>query len=635
MPDIISQTEKLEHFPLDHYFSENMQRGQFGLTSLLTNSSLADDTSLSGLNIVKAFSDAPLANGITLAESYEGVMGQDASGYIYSRRTELDTWALAYKPVPITGYVAGCYGMILGNNGKLYYVNQASTGNSAYLAQAETYKNNVSAGTITVTNGSATISGSGTSFEAGDAGKYIVINGTWYKITNYISGTSISIDTLWAGSTQSGVSYTLYRYWNDTYKSFGSSTTAEWTPPFNYEGDVLIPFGYNLCRLNSDGSFNDVANPAFDIPVSLEIRCGSQSGRNILLGVNMVRGSRGYLILWDNVSTRSVAPWIPLKSKVQAMKPYGSGWIVVTQRELFYTDGYSIRTISEGIDPRLGETSFSVTPYGLEIIGDRVIIANQIGGYTRKRSGFYIFSVITGAFQYLAPLGTHTYNATPSALFLDQAQRLNASLQTTLPAKKHLTMIKESAPSRAYVITNPLAANGDKKHATGVKLDMAMLEGGETITAEITVKIASLNRRLWGIQKAKVAGSSTSQITVNGTLFGDVRAGDEITVMEGVNASLMRHIASISGQGTATEVWTLDEALTSNIEQDAYISITPFRKVAKKTVTNATELRDMYFDSRNKYKGKRFLVKAVISNANVPIEILNAALIAQDQGVNT
>lgn len=633
MPEVLAKTETFGGFPKDQYFSANMQKGQFGLASLLSNSSLADSTTLSGLLNVQVFADAVINNpagvGGYLADGFESVFAQSTNGTIYVRRTDQTTWTEHYKPVE-TFFGAG---MILGDDGNTYYVGDR------YLGCGAAFAPNTTTGTISVTNGSANVVGSGTVFLAGYVGQRIKIGTAWYTVATRTDSTHITISPVFAGSTASGLSYSIYSDWTDKFQDFGNNLSAgnayTWAQPFNYEGDLLIPRKNKLCRLNADGSFNDESSPAFDLPDSMYIRCGVASTNKILLGVEVFKSSRSYLVLWDNFSQRSIAPWIPLKSKVQAIKPYSSGWIVITQREILYTDGYSLKVISEGIDPRLGENSFSLTPYGLEVVGDRAIIANQIGGYTRKKSGIYIFNLLDGSFQYLAALGTHTYNVTPYAVFLDTAQQLNLSLETTLPAKKHLTLIKETTPSSAYVITNPLLATGDAKNATGVKLDMAALEGGESITADVTVKVAALNRRLWGYQKAKIAGSQTDQITVNGTLLGDVSVGDEITIMEGANAGLTRHVSSITGTGTSTEVWTLDEALSSNIEQDAYINIMPFRKVEKKTVTSATSLRDMFFDVRNRYKGKQFLIKVVFSNLSVPIEILEVAAMADDKGPRT
>lgn len=626
MNEAISQANNLNGFPQNQYFSENMQKGQFGLASLLSNRTLADNSSLTGLDNVQVFADGLIHNpgGILdfFTDAFEVVFAQDSNGVIYSRRIEEDTWTEFYSP----GEDFYGIGMVWGDDQKLYYVGDE------YLGQAAPWGESYTTGTISVTNGSPTVEGTGTSWTTNNTnGRRIKINGVWYTAT-FVDFNTLTLDRNYEGATASGLSYETFSTWKDNFQDFGSAwnSSYQWSTPFNFEGDLIIPRKNKICRLNSDGSFNNESNYAFNLPDGMYIRCGSPGANKILLGAENFKSSRSYLVLWDNISIRSIAPWIPLKSKVQAIKPYNGGWIVVTQREILFTDGYQIQVISDGIDPRLGENSFSVTPYGLQIIGDRAVIANQIGGYTRKRSGIYIFNIKDGSYQYLAPLGTHTYNATPYAVFLDTAQKLNLSLETTLPAKKHLTLIEESAPLRASMITNSLSATGNRKYAEGVKLDLAVLEGGETITADVAVKLAPLNRRLWGIQKAKVAGSAVNQITVDGTALGDAQTGDEITIMEGVNAGLVRHITAISGQGTATEIWTLDEDLDSNIELDCYISIAPFRKVDKKSVSNATQLREMYFNVKNKYKGKQFLTKVVLSNLSVPIEILGVSAVAEE-----
>lgn len=79
-----------------------MQRGQFGLASLLSNSSLADSSSLSGLTNVQVFADGVINNPATgsaniFKNGFESVFAQDTNGIIYTRRIELDTWTLLYS----------------------------------------------------------------------------------------------------------------------------------------------------------------------------------------------------------------------------------------------------------------------------------------------------------------------------------------------------------------------------------------------------------------------------------------------------------------------------------------------------------------------------------------------------------
>jgi hypothetical protein len=66
-------------------------------------------------------------------------------------------------------------------------------------------------GTITATNGSATITGSGTTFTAGMVGRYLKVNsdGFWYKISGFTSATVITLGKTYQGTTGAGAAYTI------------------------------------------------------------------------------------------------------------------------------------------------------------------------------------------------------------------------------------------------------------------------------------------------------------------------------------------------------------------------------------------------------------------------------------------
>lgn len=67
-------------------------------------------------------------------------------------------------------------------------------------------------GTATATNGSLTVTGSGTTWVAGVAGKYIKFTGesVFYKINNRNSNTQLTLTRAYQGTTGSGKSYTIY-----------------------------------------------------------------------------------------------------------------------------------------------------------------------------------------------------------------------------------------------------------------------------------------------------------------------------------------------------------------------------------------------------------------------------------------
>jgi hypothetical protein len=631
MPDIISKTQDFAGFPKGQYFSENMKKGEFGLGNLYKHMTLASSSTLTGLADVKSYSDIVLdIFGSAGTGPTNAIAAQDSNGVIYVRNMGSDTWSVYYKP----GHTASATGIHW--DGRYFYymgtekIGRADMSNLTYVYDT--------GGTVSVTNGSATVTGSGTNFNsAAQNNKRIRIGTDFYTISSVASATSLTLTTNYTGATASGVAYQAFGSWDDNWQDAGAALTGYLNfQPFSYQGDIVFPRQGRISRYNfTDDSFNADSSGLFTAPSGYYWRCGSGGQNGILLGLEPIRGGASYLVLWDNRSIRSVAPWIPLTSTVQSIEPYNGGWIVVTQREIIFTNGYSARVLSEGFDTKLGESSFAVIPNGLKVVDDRAIICNAIGGYTKKRSGVYVYDIKENAYEYIAPLGGHTYDVTPLAVYMDMNKAINVSYSTLIPARKYLTKLSDEAAPRGYVITKPIALDGNAKYLGAVKADFAIVEGADSITGTITASVAPLNRRVWGVQKAKTAGADTTHIVVNGTLLNDVQVGDEITVMEGVNAGTTRHVTAISGAGTATETWTLDSALSVAIEADAHISVTPFQKVAEKTVTAATELRDMLFNSQNRYKGKQYLVKLGFSGLTVPVEVLQVGLIAQTQGERT
>lgn len=76
-------------------------------------------------------------------------------------------------------------------------------------------------GTVSVTQGSATVTGSGTAFASTDVGRYIRISssGSLYVVRTYVSATSITLGDLngtavnYADDTDTGLSYVLFTRW--------------------------------------------------------------------------------------------------------------------------------------------------------------------------------------------------------------------------------------------------------------------------------------------------------------------------------------------------------------------------------------------------------------------------------------
>lgn len=75
-------------------------------------------------------------------------------------------------------------------------------------------QNKYATGTVTATNNSANITGSGTTFTAQMVGRYFNISdntgdGMWYKVASYASATSIAIANSYQGTTTAGAAYQI------------------------------------------------------------------------------------------------------------------------------------------------------------------------------------------------------------------------------------------------------------------------------------------------------------------------------------------------------------------------------------------------------------------------------------------
>lgn len=87
-------------------------------------------------------------------------------------------------------------------------------------------KSNYSTGTISVTNGSEVVTGSGTTWTGNtEVGEYIKLpNNKWYKITNVTGNTTLSVEVEYQGSTVSGQTY-IVSPWGEVQGKLNSALT--------------------------------------------------------------------------------------------------------------------------------------------------------------------------------------------------------------------------------------------------------------------------------------------------------------------------------------------------------------------------------------------------------------------------
>lgn len=111
---------------------------------------------------------------------------------------------------------------------------------------------NYSTGTITATINSATVTGSGTTWNTATnaaVGEYIQLPDTkWYKITAIASNTSLTIETAYLGSTLAGQTYVISPWGEVNGRLAGTGTQTAPTPDFiaNYSNRIWTLTGNTL-----------------------------------------------------------------------------------------------------------------------------------------------------------------------------------------------------------------------------------------------------------------------------------------------------------------------------------------------------------------------------------------------------
>jgi len=406
----------------------------------------------------------------------------------------------------------------------------------------------------------------------------------------------------------------------DLWKDFTLATT-DFRQMDTYEDWVAIGNKNQLALLNvTDDSFNP---NGLNLPSGFNIRCVKSGANGILIGANF--NNRGVLILWQPNYIRSIAPWIWRNRTIQSVIPTDSGWIVITQGEIFFTNGYSVQPLVDKFPDNIGNTLTiinSVLPQGADIQGDKLIFWGQGAQFNRQKAGLYILNISSGLFEFVPVSNGVTFSVNGGAVFFDNNNFTHLAYTTPTPNKKFIGVLTNFNPSQALLISEQLGASGNEKVAEGVKLSYG-ISSHQTLTPNLTfdvsVKVCNARRNIFGWGVTNATSLSPNLLQVDGTLsagssINKAQTGDEVTILEGINAGQVRHIINIANQGTNTETWTLDSALPNDTEGSIHFNLSPFKLAEKFSLTNISELKELYFNVQNRIKGKKFLVKVLLEN---------------------
>ncbi len=502
-------------------------------------------------------------------------------------------------------------------------------------------------GTATFTNGATTISGAtGDAFIAGDVGKFLrvsITGGTvhYYRISVYTSGTEVTLASAITATTGS-YTYKILRSWTEQWKDFGASYTlnsegySAYTPSETYEDTVLFGRGSNITSLNTlTDTITTDASPAFNMPDGFDCLAIHKGSNGVLIASNFQR--KGVLILWDNFSDRSIAPWINLNDRIISVCKYNGGWIVITTREILYTNGYSVTPLIDSfLDSTISVYSSNLHTQTSYVIENDLYCTLGVSYNGKRRAGLYKINLTSKLAHFIPRVDMNQFDERTTALFYGGGN--GASKMYVGTSNSWDAVVYDSMPTVAHFITNPVGAGDNWKYADSLKLNLGIsstyFQKSETFSFKVIAKIAPMRNQMTNYGQLKVAMTDLDKITVNETIHYNAQVGEEVEFFAGTNAGYSRKIISKTGGGTATAVWTLDRALpTLDTNTSNLFFVFPYRQIAVKEYTNITQMPEVWFNIKNKVKGKKFRIKIDIEGATVPIELRPMVFVYDDLGV--
>lgn len=509
-------------------------------------------------------------------------------------------------------------------------------------------------GTVTVTNGANTIVGSGTTFTAGMVGKAIRIAGDtkFYLIGTFTDATHITFSGLYTGTGGGGKSYLINTQWNDQWKNFGAVVTlpngnVPKCPMDIYEDTVIFGRGNVVCTLNvTTDTITTDAVPSLNLPAGYSVEQVVSNSNGILIGGNV--RSKGFALLWDNLSDRAIAPWIWFDDSVLSICKNGSNWIITTTRAVYTSNGYSAEVLTTNLLDSSYSAFMNGAPKSSVVIDNALHFFGYGSNRTLRRNVLYrmnLTSKIVEAFprytlnQYSPSLGQMEYVGEFNRLCLG----MNGVAHET-----GIDMLQLSdAPVCSTFITSLVGSGDDKKVAKRIKIRLhrntSRISGvSDTFSFKIAVKISDKKHTNYGFSQTKITSADTTHITVNNGVgsFKTPSVGDEVEFVgdsgNDTNAGYARNVTAVTGAGTSTEVWTVDSAFPSIPQISQNVTITPFQLVGRKTVsvTNG-EIEELIFDVKNSIKANKYMIKVDIeaNTSGVQLEMEQPIFIYEDMGV--
>ena len=449
---------------------------------------------------------------------------------------------------------------------------------------------------------------------------YNVTNKEEYTVTSITTTTNtndtINFDTADTAAADGDV----YIAFQDNFKKYntysncgnhftGQATTINWIRQIRLLGDEYWSLNGNyISSLNVDES--EWSYEAKQLPYQTQAVCFDDSQDKLLIGGDY--NGQGKLMLWDTYSDE----WnsiLDIDAVPDSIKSYGSGWIVVAQSRIYYTDGYQIKIMSSVPDMDNYGQFFNAHYNGVDIIGNDIIISAQPQRYNRAKTGIWIYNTEKGwTYTPYTKDDGKIYNGTSGAL----KKILSGNIYQIFTSASD-----DSSANDNRVINKIYQGSGTKYSAMfyvklpqKMKINTVELNLSSTYndyadsdsTVDVSVSYGDGKDTLWDYAQVGAGSTASSIINSNGASY-KASVGQEVMLLEGDTGGEKTWIQSITNPGTATETWVVSPALSAVPETSADIGVINLNLAETKTVSSNAIPDNLTYNVSDFYSDKLWI----------------------------
>jgi hypothetical protein len=457
--------------------------------------------------------------------------------------------------------------------------------------------------------------------------------GVEYTITS-ITTTTNTNDTL--NFTASGTNTTVANdeiiAWNDN--KFDITTTAAnwqesrlvWSKQIKLYGDIYyFTNGNYIGKILSDGA--TVTKDFKQLPARHQALSIEVNNAKVLVSASVA--GKGALLLWDGASDG----WnniIKLDRRVSALYPHQSGWVFVSNGEVYYTDGYQLQTIYGDNSKKLA-TSFEPENFnGITVYENILYICNSNVDINFTERGVYAIDLSNpnNGFTLINCTRNDRDGANPSCIGV--INRFSNTSEIQVAGEHFCNTIRYGSVSGSKRDKSMILYANLKKplkiRAIGLNIARPLNQYNNDISGDLSrdiqVSLGDGKRGLIGYTYTTSTGFYGTTLSVNGTQVKNNEIGDQFFSVTESSYGDRGEITNITGKGESGELWTITPAVSPVSPTSSNLKMLKVKSLGKKTVSYTNVKDELLFSNPNaSFMSNKIFIEIVLFGQADPLPL--------------